>query len=90
MQKMPEMWVHSLSQQDPLEQEMEAHFSIIAQIIPWTEEPGGLQYTGWQRAGHDLVIEHGNMQVQDTVLGTETTYVTGIDNNLFLLGTYFQ
>ena len=35
------------------------------------------------------MIEHGNMQVQDTVLGTETTYVTGIDNNLFLLGTYF-
>ena len=38
-----ETWVRSLSWEDPLEEEMETHFSILAGKIPWTEEPGGLQ-----------------------------------------------
>ena len=37
------MQVHFLGQEDPLEEEMATHFSILAKIIPWTEEPGGLQ-----------------------------------------------
>ena len=37
----------------PLEKEMATHSRILAQRIPWTEEPGGLQSTGSQRAGHD-------------------------------------
>ena len=36
-----------------LEEKMATHSSIIAGIIPWTEEPGGLQSTGLQRVGHD-------------------------------------
>ena len=36
-----------------LEKEMAAHSSNLARIIPWTEEPGGLQPKGSQRAGHD-------------------------------------
>ena len=36
----------------PLE-EMATHCSILAWKIPWTEEPGGLQSMGLQRAGHD-------------------------------------
>ena len=32
----------SLSQEDPLEEKMATHSSILARIIPWTEEPGGL------------------------------------------------
>ena len=44
----------NLSQEDPLEKEMETHSNIVAWIIPWTEEPGGLQSTGSQRVGHDL------------------------------------
>ena len=32
---------------------MATHSSILAWRIPWTEEPGGLQSTGWQRVGHD-------------------------------------
>ena len=36
-----------------LEQEMATHSSILAWRMPWTEEPGGLQSTGSQRAGHD-------------------------------------
>ena len=47
------MWFRSLGREDSLEEEMAAHFSILAWKIPWTEEPGGLQYTGLQRVGHD-------------------------------------
>ena len=35
--------------EDPLEEEMATHISILAWRIPWTEEPGGLQYIGLQR-----------------------------------------
>ena len=37
---------------------MATHSSILAWKIPWTEEPGGLQFMGLQRIGHDLVAEH--------------------------------
>ena len=40
--------------EDPLEEEIATHSSILAWKIPWTEEPGGLQSTGSQRVGHDL------------------------------------
>ena len=38
----PETWVRSLGQEDPLEKEMATHSSILAWRIPWMEEPGGL------------------------------------------------
>ena len=47
------MQLPSLGQEDPLEKKMAAHSSILAWEIPWTEEPGGLQSIGLQRAGHD-------------------------------------
>ena len=47
------MWVPSLIQEDPLEEEMATHSSTLAQRIPWAEKPGGLQSTGSQRVGHD-------------------------------------
>ena len=50
---MPETWVRSLGQEDPLEKEMATHSSILAWRTPWIEEPGGLQPTGSQRIGHD-------------------------------------
>ena len=40
---MLETCAQSLGQEDPLEKEMATHSSILAWIIPWTEEPGGLQ-----------------------------------------------
>ena len=43
-------------QEDPLEEEMAPHSSILARRIPWTEEPGGLQTMGSQTAGHDCSI----------------------------------
>ena len=47
------MQVQSLGQEDPLEDSMATHFSVLAWGIPWTEKPGGLQSMGSQRAGHD-------------------------------------
>ena len=47
-----ETWVQSLGQEDPLEQEMATHPSILAWRIPWTEEPGVLQSIGSQTVGH--------------------------------------
>ena len=38
--------------EDPLEDGMTTHVSILAWRIPWTEEPGGLQSIGSQRVGH--------------------------------------
>ena len=45
--------VWSLGQEDPSEKEMATHSSILAQKIPWTEEPGGLQSVGSQRVRHN-------------------------------------
>ena len=46
--------VQSLDQEDPLEKGIANHSSILAWRIPWTEEPGGLQFMGLQRVRHDL------------------------------------
>ena len=45
---MQETWVQFLGLQDPLEKEMATHSIIRAWKIPWTEEPGGLQFMGQQ------------------------------------------
>ena len=46
---MQETQVRSLSWEDPLEEEMANHSSILAWRIPWIKEPGGLQSMGSQR-----------------------------------------
>ena len=40
-----------LGQEDPLEEEMATHSRILAWEIPWTEEPGGLQFMESKRVG---------------------------------------
>ena len=45
--------VQSLGREDPLEEDMTIHSSILTWKIPWTEEPGRLQSIGLQRVGHD-------------------------------------
>ena len=50
---MQEMRVRSLGPENPLEEEMATHSSILAWGIPWTEEPGGLQSIASQRVIHD-------------------------------------
>ena len=52
---MEETRVQSLGQEDPLEEGMATHASVLAWRIPWTEEPGGLQSIGSQRVKHDWV-----------------------------------
>ena len=47
--QMQEKQIQSWCQEDPLEQDMGTHSSIVAWEIPWTEEPGGLQSTGSQK-----------------------------------------
>ena len=48
-----ETWVRSLSQEDPLEEGMAAHSSILPWRISWTEEPGGL-YSPWGHKESDM------------------------------------
>ena len=50
---MQETQVQSLSLEDPLEKGTATHSSILAWMIPWTEEPGGLQSLGSQRVEHN-------------------------------------
>ena len=51
--------VRSLGREDPLEEEMATHSSILAGKIPWTEEPDGLQSMGFKRVGHDWAHNRG-------------------------------
>ena len=51
-----------MGQEDPLEEEMTTHSSILAWKIPWTEEPGGLQSMGLQRNRHDLATKQQKQQ----------------------------
>ena len=50
---MQETQVRNLGREDPLEKGKATHSSILAWRIPWTEEPGGLQFMGLQRLRHD-------------------------------------
>ena len=50
---MQETRVPSLGREDPLEEGMANHSSVLAWRIPWTEEPGRPQSIGSQRVGHD-------------------------------------
>ena len=55
---MRETWVWSLGGKIPWGDLEATHSSIFAWGIPWTEKPGGLQFMGSQRAGHDWVTKH--------------------------------
>ena len=49
VQEMQEVWVQSLGLEDPLEEEVATHSSILAWRIQWPEKPGGLQSIRSQR-----------------------------------------
>ena len=53
MQETQDTWVKSLGWEDPLEQEMATHSTILAWKIIWTEESGRLQSKELQRVGHN-------------------------------------
>ena len=81
MQQTQETWVRSLGQEDPLEKEMSTHSSILAWKIPRTEEPGGLQSMGSQRAGHDWVINNNNAYIQNLGKWYWWAYLQGRDGD---------
>ena len=58
---MQETGVGSLARESPLEKGMATHSSILAWRIPWTEEPGGLLFTGSQRVRHDFFFTARNL-----------------------------
>ena len=60
---MQETQVQSLGQEDPLEEEMATHCSILAWEISWTEEPGKLQSMESQRVGHELETKQEHILV---------------------------
>ena len=72
------MIVQSLGWEDPLEEEIAPHSSILAWEIPWTEEPGGLQSMGSRRVGHnstdmnecDVKIQPGFLSRKKRMQGT--------------------
>ena len=58
--------IKTQGQEDPLEEEMAAHFSILAWKSPWMVEPGRLQSTGLQRVGHNWATQHTHKQREET------------------------
>ena len=56
-----ETWVQSLDWEDPLEEEMATHSSMIAREIPWTKELGRLQSMGSQRVGYDVATKQQHL-----------------------------
>ena len=62
---MQEIQFWSLGWEDPLEKKMATHSSIFAWKIPWTEEPGGLQFLGLQKVKHDWARTRAFMQTQE-------------------------
>ena len=55
---MQETWVQSLGWEDSLEKDMATRASILSWRSPWTEEPGGLQSTGWQESDTTEQLNH--------------------------------
>ena len=61
------MKVQCLCWEDPLEEDMATHSSVLAWRIPWTEEPGGLQSMGSQRVGYTLRTKQQQQNITQTV-----------------------
>ena len=72
-QETQETWVWSLGQEDPLEEEMATHSSILVWKIPWPEEPGGLQSVGLQRVGHEWATKHRSIKLLGHLSSTDSS-----------------
>ena len=77
MQEIQETQVRSLPSENPLEEEMATHSSILAWKIPWTEEPGGLSSMRSQRAGHDWMGAHTDRHIHIIDCGLTVGPVSG-------------
>ena len=65
MQETQETQVQSLGGEDPLEEDMATHSSILAWKIIWIEEPGSLQSMRWQRIRHNWALMHSSEWMKD-------------------------
>ena len=75
-----EPWVQSLGQEDPLGKGMATHSRILAWRIPWTEEPGGLQFMG------SLRIEHMTEQLTHRHTQPSTLYPINVNDCYYCCG----
>ena len=64
MQDIQKVWVQSLGQKNLLEKEMAIQSSIPPWKIPWSGEPGELQFFRAQRVGQDWVTKHNKTTTQ--------------------------
>ena len=84
---MQETWVGPLGLEDPLEEEMATHFSILAWRIPWTEEPGELQSMRSQGVRHDRTHMHAQdkqSRLKNLSPGSTTNYIMMVGKSLYL------
>ena len=78
---MQETWVPSLGREDPLGKGMATHSNTLVWEIPWTEEPGDIQFRKLERVGHEraastlylyfgyaCVLSKKNPEVVDTII----------------------
>ena len=72
MQETQETWVQSLGWEDPMEEEMAIHSSIVAWKVPWTQKPRKLQSVGSQRVRHDRARTHARSSNTTSEYITET------------------
>ena len=75
MQETQETQVGSLGGDDPLEEEMTTHSSILAWEIPWSEKPGGLQATGSQRSDTTEWLSTAQHDVGHEPLSSSTQHI---------------
>ena len=80
MQEMHEMQVPSLGWEDPLEEEMATHSSILAWKIPWTEEPGGL-YSPWGHKELDKIERQNMNEILHRFIEYQSTWVGAANLN---------
>ena len=64
---MQETWVWSLDWEDPLEEAWQPTPVFLPRESPWTEEPGGLQFTGLQRVRHNCATKHNTTHMSELI-----------------------
>ena len=77
---MQETWVRSLGLEDPLEKGKATRSSILAWIVPWTEEPDGLQSTGSQESD---TTEQLSTKLKDEFFPTRNNTPGTLAQNIF-------
>ena len=86
---MQETWVWFLGQEDHLEKEMATHSSILAWRIPWTEEPGRLQFMGLQESNRTQGLNHHHL-LKTVIFCTDTFDIKVFNSSAGLRGMMLE